>query len=313
MAAAYMGERRCRKQMKLTGIERRHVSPFGQKMSDLCFPPAKQLMEHLGWAAEEVKVLVLVSQHPNYVLPSTSYLLQKLLGISSDCIVFDVNLGCSGFNAGLYIVASLLQQMPAGTKGVCMQGDMAYGAIRPDVSPDDMATLMLFGSAGSVVALEKVEEADPIPVAIFSDGDRYGAILRKHDETIRLDGACVFNFSVNDVTQSVVDFFRWGEVDEQMIDFYVFHQAQKLILDSMAAVCRTPEGKELRSLADYGNTSGASIPLSICVNRDRLTERSIVRFFTCGFGVGLSWSMGVISVEAENILPIIVSDEIFEG
>lgn len=312
-AAPYLGERRCKKQIKLTGIERRHVSPLDQKMSDLCFSAAKQLIDSLQWRPEEIKVLILLTQNPNYIAPSTAFLLQKMLQIPNDCIVFDANLGCSSFNVGLQIVSALLQQFPDGAKGLCLQGDMAYEAIRPEVLPSDMAGAMLFGSAGSATAIEKMTDAVPVPFATFSDGRRYQAILRKAGESLRMDGEGVFNFSTNDVAEAIMDFREHFAIDEADIDFYVFHQAQKLILDSIAAACHIPEHKELRSLRDYGNTSGASVPLSICINRERFLDRKEVKLLTCGFGVGLSWSMAYLPIATDGVLPVGTSDEIFEG
>lgn len=312
-AAPYLGERRCKKQIKLTGIERRHVSMLDQKMSDLCFVAAKQMMDSLGWVPEDVKVLVLLTQNPNYIAPSTAFLLQKILHIPNDCVVFDANLGCSSFNVGLQIVASLLQQFTGEAKGLCLQGDMAYEVIHPGVSPDDMAGAMLFGAAGSATAIEKKADAAPIPFATFSDGRRYQAILRKPGDSLCMDGEGVFNFSTNDVAEAVLDFRKHFAIEEAAIDFYVFHQAQKLILDSIAAACHIPDHKELRSLRDYGNTSGASVPLSICANREVFADRKEAKFFTCGFGVGLSWSMAYIPLDVDGILPVQISDEIFEG
>ena len=315
LAADYLGARRCKKQIKLTGIERRHVSPVDQKMSDLCYVAAKKLIEHLKWNTADIKVLVLLTQNPNYIAPSTAFLLHKMLGLSKECVVFDVNLGCSSFNVGLQIVGSLLQQFPGNAKGICLQGDLAYNTVNPSIPPDAMAGNLLFGSAGSATALEKtVNKVSPISYATYSDGTRYEAILRKKNtDSVHMDGEGVFNFTVNDVVNDINAFKEATGLNEDNIDFYVFHQAQKLILDNVATLSNISEQKELRSLKDYGNTSGASVPLSICSNIDSFNNRKNVNMFTCGFGIGLSWSMAYINLETANILPVIYTDEVFEG
>ncbi len=313
-AAEILGERRCRKQIKLTGVKSRHVSAEEQVLSDLCYPAAKKLMEHLKWQPDEIKVLVLLTQCENYRTPSTAFLIQKLLGIPQDCIVFDMNLGCSAFNAGIQVVASLLQQFPGNIKALCFQGDLAYESIHHDMSADAVASNMLFGSAASVVAIEKMEQrcGFAIPIDTLSDGKRYRAILRHYNDSLNMDGEAVFAFSIGDVADSIIDFRKKNRIFEPDIDFYVFHQAQKLILDNIAVICEIPEGKELRSLEEYGNTSGASIPLSLCVNGSRYADKDKIRILSCGFGVGLTWSTSYIEIETKNILPVLVSDVLYE-
>lgn len=313
LAMEYLGARRCKKQIKMTGIEQRHVSAEGQKMSDLCYVAARRLLDHLGWEPGDIKVLLLVTQFPNYMTPSTAFLLQKMLNIPPDCIVFDVNLGCTAFNEGFHIASSLLQPFPEGSKALCLQGDLAFRSIGPGIDVDAMAGSMLFGSAGSVTAIEKKTGVPEVPFATFSDGARYEAILRHHTGNVHMDGQEVFNFSTNDVVTSIKDFFMQTGISDDMVDFYAFHQAQKLILDSISGALGVSEEKELRSLALYGNTSGASVPLSICFNRDRYAEKSSIKVFSCGFGVGLAWSMAYTSLATKNILPVIETDKIFEG
>lgn len=308
-----LGERRCKKQIKLTGIERRHVSVDGGNISDLCYPAAQQLMEHLGWASEEIKVLVLITQCPNYRVPSTSYLLQKLLKLSEDCVVFDINLGCSAFNVGLQVVGSLLQRMPEGAKGLCLQGDLGSYCVQPGRDADTVAGQMLFGSAASATAIERKAGAVRIPFMTKSDGNRYRAIYTPiTGGTCSMNGESVFTFAINDVVRDINAFKAAWSIQENDIDYYVFHQAQKLILDNVAVGCGVDESKELRSLADYGNTSGASVPLSLCVNRNKFADKKTIRALTCGFGVGLSWSMAYSELETDNILPLIVSDTKYE-
>lgn len=311
-AASILGERRCKKQIKLTGVMQRHVVRQGQKISDLCYCAAKNLMAHLKWKPEEVNVLVLLTQTANYMTPSTAFLLQKLLHLPKDAVVFDVNLGCSSFNVGLQIVSALLQQCPSGAKGLCLQGDLAFQSIYEGAPPDVLAGSLLFGAAGSAVAVEK-KDGNDIPFATFSDGTGYTAILRRYGENVSMEGEKIFNFSTNDVADSIRDFMSQMQISDEDVDFYIFHQAQKMILDNIALTCNIPRGKELRSIADYGNTSGASVPLSLCVNTEQFQNKEFIQMFSCGFGVGLSWSMAYNRVEVKDILPVIFSDEIYEG
>lgn len=313
-ACAYLGERRCKRQIKLTGVDERRVSPEGQKISDLCYVAALHLMQKLAWDPEEIRALVLLTQTPDFKAPSTAFLLQKMLHIPTDCIVFDVNLGCSAFNVGLQIVSSLLSQFEGSARGICLIGDIASQTIVPGCPADEMAGNMLFGSAGSAVAIEKGGEKHSeksIPFCTFSDGNGYQTIQKRFNGKTHMDGEGVFNFSTDVVPRAIERFWEANHLADENIDYYVFHQAQKMILDSLARTCRIQEDKELRSIKSYGNTSGASIPLSLCANQNRFSNVEEVRVFTCGFGVGLSWSMAYMTLPTELILPPIESNAIF--
>ena len=97
------------------------------------------------------------------------------------------------------------------------------------------------------------------------------------------------------------------------IDFYAFHQGQKMIIDSLESLCAFEKERILNSYPNFGNTNGASIIVSICANRDRLIGMERVGFFMAGFGIGLSWGALYAHVSAENILPVIYTDEYYDG
>ncbi len=308
-AGLILGDRRCKKQIRLTGVEQRHISGERQKMSDLCARAADDLINHLAWDRSEIRVLVLLTQNPDYRLPSTAYIIQKRLALSQNCVVFDVNLGCSAFNVGIQVAGSLLAQFGKGAKGICMQGDLVHKCIGMITNPDVLADTLLFGSAGSAVALENTGEETSILIETSSDGSRYSSIMRQFNQPIEMDGMEVYSFSTNEVVESIRRFMLKRSLVDDQIDYYVFHQAQKLILDDMADSLGINSQKELRSIRDYGNTSGASIPLSICACKDRFKEKDSLRLLTCGFGVGLSWSTSYFEINTKGILSVITCDE----
>ena len=103
-----MGQKRNKRQIKLTGIKKRHICDVGQSASDFATYAADKLLEHLEWKRDEIKVLIFVTQQPDLSRPSTAMLIQKRLGLGIDCTCFDVNMGCSGFTVGMQIIASML-------------------------------------------------------------------------------------------------------------------------------------------------------------------------------------------------------------
>lgn len=314
-----LGARRTKKQIRLTGVSKRHVAGRHQRTSDLCYAAAVPLMKKLNWKSDEIKVLIYITQGPNYKLPSTAFFLQHRLGIPKDCVCFDINLGCSSFNVGVHVVSALLQSCNVSDKALLLIGDTASQILHPEevMTEDTIAGRMIFGAAGAAIAIEKVENSD-LKFMTKSDGDGFEAIIRHNherllDENTTMDGTAVFEFAINDVSDDVKTFKNHFNLQEEDIDYYIFHQAQKLILDNIAACCDLPDGKELRSLSEYGNTSGTSVPVTVCANRDKFLDKEAVRLFLCGFGVGLSWGTILTEIPTENILPIIETNEHYDG
>lgn len=308
-----LGPRRTKKQIRLTGVSKRHIAERKQRTSDLCYAATLPLLEKLKWDRNEIKVLIYITQGPNYKLPSTAFFLQHRLGIPKDCVCFDINLGCSSFNAGVHVVSALLQSCNVNDKALLLIGDTASQVLSPEASMDEdaIADRMIFGAAGAAIALEKVKNSE-LMFMTKSDGDGFEAIIRHFGKGTTMNGAAVFEFAINDVSDDVNVFKNHFGLKEEDIDYYVFHQAQKLVLDNIAASCELPDGKELRSLDEYGNTSGTSVPVTVCANWDKFADRKSVNLFLCGFGVGLSWGAIFAEIPTENILPVIETSEHYD-
>ena len=304
------GKRRVMKQAKLTGVYRHHLSYRYQKLSDLCVSAAEKLLEHLQWNREEVKVLILCTQFADYEIPSTAIDLSERLGLGKDCMAYDINLGCSAFDLGMQTVGGLLQSQPDGTKALLLTGDIA---LLPDgmiMKKEDIINTMMFGSGGAATALEKQPEND-LFFRNFSDGSGWDAIVRYTRTETMMQGNKVFEFAINDVVANMDSFLNDLNITDN-IDYYVFQQAQKLILDTIAIGCELSEDKVITSYEEYGNTSGASIPITLCHNRDKYNGKENIKVCSCGFGVGLSMGISYFQVPVENILPVIVTDEHFD-
>lgn len=309
-----LGAKRCKRQIRLTGVERRYLCPDDQTEADLVYEAGRTLLENIRWNPKDIDVLIFATQSPLFKLPATSFLLQKWLNISSECVVFDINLGCSGAVVGIQVVASLLQNMGCGGKGLLLVGDPAYEPTEVHKNPDNLANQMIFGAAGGAVAIQLEENPDgEIPFLTYSDGERYKSIFCDFNNFIEMDGESVFDFGVSDVVKGVIDFkTKYGIADSE-IDYYSFHQAQKLMLDTIDSECGIPIEKDLRSLTEYGNTSGASVLVNLCSNRDRFTDKQKYNLLLCGFGVGLSWSYIYFTINKDAIFPVLYTNECYGG
>lgn len=295
-----LGLKKIKKQIKLTGIERRRILAGEQTASDLATKAADDLLKELKWEKDTIKVIVYVTQAPDLEIPSTALLIQKRLGIGIDCLAFDVNLGCSGYVAGIQIVAGLIHEM--GGRALLLAADG-----RSDSKRQNAADYLLFGNAGTATAIE-TKEKHKMMYQHQSDGSRWQTIHRKLGGSTVMDGNAVFAFTINDVADSIKQTMQHFSINANDIDYFAFHQGQKMIIDNLAEICDIPLEKMLYSLKNFGNTSCASIPLSICDDVRKLKKQQQVRIYLCGFGVGLSWGSSIFKMDTTHILEIHESD-----
>lgn len=278
-----LGERKVSKQVRLTGIRSCHVSTDAETTETMCTEAAERLLDRLGWLREEIRGIILVTQTPSYVMPATAFRIQKKLGIGENCIAFDVNMGCSGYTTGLTITGGLLANLGTGSKMLLLVGD----TVTKCLEENDIQTRMMFGDAGTATALETVPESSLVYMQ-KSLGEGCDAIFMKDQmDHFHMDGMQVFRYTINEVLSYIGEFMKKAELSDDDIDYYVLHQAQKHIVDHVAEFCGIPDHKLLVSYGEYGNTSGASIPVTLTSNREKLLEGN-KRVLMCGFGVGLS-------------------------
>ena len=159
---------------KNTGIKEKRKSEFDQTAGDFSFSAAKQIMEAGYFKPEEIGVLINLTQTPDYRTPSTALTIQKRLGLSMDCLVFDVNLGCSGFVYGVSLAASILKTSTAKKALVTVGDTLARGRrFRKKVMTSN--TSLLFGDASAAILLEKSEDG-AFSSALMSDGTGHKAL-----------------------------------------------------------------------------------------------------------------------------------------
>lgn len=283
-----------------TGIEEMRISPETVCTSDLCLEAANRLIDDLNINKSEIEVLVFISQTPDYKLPVTSTILQNRLNLPQSCLCLDITLGCSGYVYGLSVISSLINSGKI-KKGLLLVGETTSKI----VEPGDQSTEPLFGDAGSATLLEYDETANPILFELGSDGSGYETIIipggssRNKNSScyVSLNGMDVFNFGINKIPKVVTTFLNHFKLNVENIDTFVFHQANKLMNDMIYKKLNIPESKTISSLRNYGNTSSATIPLTITTQLDKIESGTKLLF--CGFGVGLSWGSAYIHANKE--------------
>lgn len=299
--------------IQTTGIiEKRFSNDY--TTSDYCEAAANKLITDLGWNRDEVDMLIFVSQTPDYILPATSCVLHGKLGLKKSCMCLDISLGCSGWVYGMSTALSLLET-GALRKAIVLAGDARkHAAEEPD---------QLFGYAGTATAIEyNPEISKPIYMELGSDGTGYDAIIRpgggtrnpftvdsltleecedgrrRHALQTRMKGMDVFAFGITTAPKSIKQMSKKFDFEYLEYDYFVFHQANRMMNETIRKKLKLDVDKVPYSMTHFGNTSSASIPLTIVTQLQGKMEGS-KKVIGCAFGVGLSW--GSIAFETENL------------
>ncbi len=296
------------------GIEQRPTAPFEVCASDLCAAASERVLERTGWARESIDVVIFLSQTPDYALPATACTLQQRLGLSTGCAAFDVNLGCSGYPYGLWLMSQLISagQMK---RGLLLVGD----TLSRKVSPQDSATAHLFGDSGTATAIEFDPAAPTMDFVLGTDGRGAehlivpaGGSRQPHgigtsdrtaradngirsDEDISMNGPEVFSFTLREVpglAKQTLAAAGWSLDD---VDSVVLHQANTFMLQHLAKRMKLSAEKMPLSLRDFGNTSCATIPVTMAARLSEQLTSSSQKLMLLGFGVGFSWGGAAIT------------------
>ncbi|BAE69205.1 3-oxoacyl-[ACP] synthase [Xanthomonas oryzae pv. oryzae MAFF 311018] len=292
------------------GIETRRMASEWQCFSDLAFDATEVLLEKLQWKRDEIDALIVVTQSPDYPIPATAIILQDRLGLSHATVAFDVNLGCSAYPFGINLLGSMIAAGGV-NKGLLLVGDRSANLEDP-----------IFSDSGTATALEFSADAPPMYFDLNSDGSGYKAIIlpvggqrepiaiqhllpyrenekdRWHQATdLQLDGAAVLSFSTQRVPPAVEKLIAYAGVSKDEIDYFVFHQANRMINETIRKKLGLAVEKVPSTLHDFGNTSGASLPVTMTARINKELESAPKRVLLCGFGIGLSWGTCLVDID----------------
>ncbi len=286
------------------------MAPEWQCFSDLAFEATEKLLERLTWKREEIDALIVMTQSPDYLIPSTAIILQDRLGLANTTIAFDVNLGCSAYPFGIHLVGSMIAGGGV-KKALLLVGDRSATLNDP-----------IFSDAGTATALEFSEGAAPMYFDLNSDGSGYKAIMLpigghreplgiqhlvpfREDENdhwhratdLVLDGPAVLSFSTRRVPPAVEKLLDYAGASKDEVDYFVFHQANRMINETIRKKLGLPVEKVPSTLRDFGNSSGASLPVTMTARINKELERGHNRVVLSGFGIGLSWGTALVDIE----------------
>ena len=304
------------------GIKERRLGPDTLCASDMCQAAAEKLLEELGWEKSSIDMLVFESVtadfHPT---PPTSCVLQDRLGLSTDCFCIDLPMGCCGTMYAINVAGNMLS---AGNikRALLLVGDTALRM----GSMQDKSRIPLFGDCGTAMALEYDTTAEDIVIDFHTLGSGYKALMTPHggfrhpitpDSFLQedfgngivrapkdtlIDGMAVLTFAISRPPKSIQQLIDDYNIDVNTdIDYFLIHQANKLIVDRVVKKLHLPVEKVPYDLEEFGNLGGASIP-SLMVTRiaEALRSNTPTKMLCSSFGLGLSW--GTMLLTANNVI-----------
>ena len=308
------------------GIKSRHIAPDTMCASDMCQAAAERLLEELGWERDSIDALVFESVTGDYRTPPTSCLLQARMDLSENCFCVDIPMGCCGCMYAINVAGGLLTTGQI-RRALVLVGDTALrmGSMK------DKSRVPLFGDGGTALALEYDETANPIVIDFHTLGKGYEALMTPHggfrhpatpesfeyedfgNGIVRapihtlINGMNVFSFAISRPPKSVEQFMADYGIDRNTdIDYFLIHQANKMIVDRVVKKLKLSQEKCPYNLEEFGNLGGASIP-SLMVTRiaDKLRKEPTT-ILGSSFGLGLSWGTMLLKTKPMVVPEMVV-------
>ena len=291
---------------KKVGVNSRHIADEKETAGDLAEKAALNLFAEYKINPKDIDFLILCTQSPDYFLPSTACVLQSKLGISTHAGAFDYNLGCSGCVYGIAMANSFVESGLA--KNVLLITAETYSKY---LHQSDKSNRSIFGDAAAACLISEDGIAEIGSSVLGTDGSgaeklilKTGAARQKnhtglfseddeghvrYDDYLYMDGGGIFNFTLEAVPAMMKEVLDKNGLEKENIDYFVFHQANKFMLNTIRKVCVLPKDKFYVNLEETGNTVSSTVLIGLkqCLENEIIHEGMDIMI--TGFGVGLSW------------------------
>lgn len=287
--------------LEKTGVHSRQISASGETASDLGFQAGEKLLMDVR-SRDEIDLLILVTQSPDYVLPTTACILQDRLRLSKKCMAFDLNLGCSGFVYALSVAGGLMESGVA-RKGLILCAD-TYSKY---IGKNNRTCRPVFSDGAAAIIVEKNNTDCIGPFEFGTDGSGYDRLIVRHSGardtepeanfkrgSLEMQGSDIFLFTMRMIPSCAEKLLNRAGLTFDQIDLFVFHQASKFVIDNLIRKMSLKREKVFINYDTIGNTVSASIPIALkdADMNGRLKEGDTIMLI--GFGVGLSWGATLI-------------------
>ncbi len=287
------------------GVNQRHISGVGETAGDMAVKAAIKLFEDFSITPDSIDFILFCTQSPDYLLPTTSCIIQDKLGIPITAGALDFNLGCSGYVYGLSLAKGLIYGKIA--KNVLLLTAETY---TKHIHPSDKGNQSIFGdgATATLITTEGFAEIGDFVLGtdgrgandliIQSGGSRNPTYTSESDvksefsnspNHLFMNGSKIFNFTLEAVPILVFDTLQKNNIKKDEIDLFVFHQANTFMLNTLRKVCDIRKDRFYIDMEDIGNTVSSTIPIALARIQDRNGFRDFNKILLAGFGVGYSW------------------------
>ncbi|MDM0973667.1 beta-ketoacyl-ACP synthase III [Clostridium perfringens] len=287
-----------------TGIERRYIS-LDENTSDLAVEASKKALSQARLSAEEIDLIIVATVTPDNFTPSTACIVQDKLG-AKNAWAFDINAACTGFIYALKLGRSLIRSGEANNALI-----IGAETLSKALNWEDRGSCVLFGDGAGATVLTSTEEDCGIKcVNVKSDGSKGDSLViqglplnspfkdgREVSENyINMNGREIFKFATKVMEESIVEILEKENIKIEDIDAIIPHQANLRIIDYVVKRLGIPREKFVTNLQNYGNTSGASIPIALCESINEGNLKKGDNIIMVGFGGGLTWGAALIKL-----------------
>ena len=276
-----------KKIISVTGIKKLYKVRNNEDIISLAISSLKKVKSKI----QDSDAIIFVTQTPKFNIPPNSFLIQKELKIKKNSMVFDVNQGCSGYIYALALAQGLFKSQNLNKILIITSDNYSRYAKKLNVK-------MIFSDCATSTVLRKSEKK--IIFDFYSDGNLSNHLNQKYNNydtslnsnEILMNGTEIFRFTIDTVPKKIEEFLKKKNIRKDEIDYFLFHQASKIVLDNILRKLGIDKLKTIQNIHNYGNTVSSSIPLIISKNKKKLKNKKLI---LCGFGVGLS--IGICYVE----------------
>jgi 3-oxoacyl-[acyl-carrier-protein] synthase-3 len=293
------------------GVRKRHIASENETAADLAVKAAENLFRQ-GIARDSIDYVLFCTQSPDYFLPTSACVIQDRLGLSKNIGALDFNQGCSGYIYGLSLAKGLLSVGIA--ENVLLLAAETY---TKRLHPRDKGNRTIFGDAASATLIATDGFSGIGEFCLGTDGsgaknlilktggsrdpEKKGII--KFDENnnpvspdyIYMNGSEIFSFTLATVPALITNTLQKNNIEKEAVDLFVFHQANKYMLDFLRKKIKIDEDKFYTYMSEVGNTVSSTIPIALCEALKSGAFKKGMKILLAGFGVGLSWGGCVLA------------------
>jgi len=293
------------------GIRERHIAGENETAADMAVAAAEKLFAEYNFDRSKIDFILLCTQSPDYFLPATACTIQERLGLSTDAGALDFNQGCSGFVYGLSLAKGLI--MSGTSKNILLITSETYSK---HIHPKDKSNRTIFGDAAAVTLISEEGFAEIMDFSLGTDGKgarnlivKTGGMRNRNlmndlvyddggnpvcSDNLFMNGTEILNFTLETVPLLVAKTLTINNLNQEEIDLFVFHQANKYMMEFLRKKLRIDPAKFFYCMENTGNTVSSTIPIALktAMQNGNITDNKKVML--AGFGVGYSWGGTVL-------------------